>query len=620
MIKKHILLILLSVFIASPVLTTAETDVDNSTDPSCAVISTNLRYLSRDTNTNGGVSILQDFLNSNGYLKSQPTGFFGGQTRSAVIAFQRANSLSATPPGFVGSATRAMIKKIDCDGAISTTPVVNKPVTPSVTAPATNPVISGNESNVYFPLSNAVFNIGQTYKITWSGYDNLISNNTDHQIILVGDGYKEGVYISIGNISSYEKSFTWSPQKDILPGRYKMIFNGKASGTSSEFFTVSPKVINPTTPDPVNQSPAFKFYSQIVPSDKIITSHVPVQYRVVLDMNKIDPINVNVRITCLSSVSAKVEGDGSEKCNKNIPMRNIGNNVYIANVDFTNTGNSTQNIYASLVSNVVNGGNGYVLGGTEVKIKPTTIPVVTTPVSANNPPFDGNFNYNLEVGYSGPNVKALINFLAARGFLSLTTANTTDDYFNESLRNDLSRFQASIGISPADGKFGPLTRAYFNGGLINNTTPTTPVVTTPVVTTPVVTTPVVSNDKCSIKINNVTYTLNPCSIDTFMNDTLGNKNFSTTIISSDGSSSYGFSVKGYGVGFPDYGILGASSGGARGNTPINLYFNDSYLSSDGPSSKIYSGYLPIHIFQGSEGSDNNYLQLKINLRVDAQKG
>ena len=77
--KKYIISVLL--LSASFGLASAQTaDVDTSSDNSCAIITSNLRYLSRDTNGSIDVSILQDFLSTRGYLKSQPTGFFGSAT------------------------------------------------------------------------------------------------------------------------------------------------------------------------------------------------------------------------------------------------------------------------------------------------------------------------------------------------------------------------------------------------------------------------------------------------------------------------------------------------------------------------------------------------------------
>lgn len=117
-----------------PLVSSALSDVDTSGDSSCAMISVSLRYRSTDASTGGAVSVLQDFLNSNGYLRSQPTGFFGSMTRSAVIAFQNANGISATPPGFVGSLTRGKIQEIDCNGITATN--LSTPTTPASTPPS----------------------------------------------------------------------------------------------------------------------------------------------------------------------------------------------------------------------------------------------------------------------------------------------------------------------------------------------------------------------------------------------------------------------------------------------------------------------------------------------------
>ena len=94
-----------------------QTTVDNSQN--CLVLGQQLQYRSRDSQTNGDVSSLQDFLQSQGYLSSEPTGYFGLVTRRAVIAFQKANGLSAN--GVADAATRAKINKLSCGGDTTTT-------------------------------------------------------------------------------------------------------------------------------------------------------------------------------------------------------------------------------------------------------------------------------------------------------------------------------------------------------------------------------------------------------------------------------------------------------------------------------------------------------------------
>ena len=90
-------------------------DVDPNPESTCVTLSSNLRYRSRDSQTNGDVSALQDFLQSQGYLTSEPTGYFGSQTLKAVKDFQKDNGIS--PTGFVGPYTRAKISALSCGKA-----------------------------------------------------------------------------------------------------------------------------------------------------------------------------------------------------------------------------------------------------------------------------------------------------------------------------------------------------------------------------------------------------------------------------------------------------------------------------------------------------------------------
>lgn len=129
-------------------------DVDTSSDNSCAIITSNLRYLSRDANGSTNVFILQDFLSAHGYLKSQPTGFFGSATRKAVIAFQNDYSLRSTPPGFVGAGTRAKIQAIDCNDTSDANTVVNK-------TSVTKPVIYNNVPTYILPATQVINNTQQ---------------------------------------------------------------------------------------------------------------------------------------------------------------------------------------------------------------------------------------------------------------------------------------------------------------------------------------------------------------------------------------------------------------------------------------------------------------------------
>ena len=87
-------------------------DVDTEEMSPCLNLVNNLRYRARDAQTGGEVSLLQDFLQAQGYLNSEPTGYFGLLTLSAAKEFQRDNLLS--PTGFVGPLTRARISATSC--------------------------------------------------------------------------------------------------------------------------------------------------------------------------------------------------------------------------------------------------------------------------------------------------------------------------------------------------------------------------------------------------------------------------------------------------------------------------------------------------------------------------
>ena len=90
----------------------------------CVDLQYNMVYRSHDGKTNGEVSKLQSFLNTNGYLSFLPTGFFGPATLSAVKNFQSGIHIgNQGTPGYggVGPKTRLNIKEITCASASTTT-------------------------------------------------------------------------------------------------------------------------------------------------------------------------------------------------------------------------------------------------------------------------------------------------------------------------------------------------------------------------------------------------------------------------------------------------------------------------------------------------------------------
>ena len=108
--NRYITYILAVLFVVVPGVSQAQVQ------DTCIDLQFNLQKGSIDSATNGEVSILQDFLQSSGYLrklnKDESAGYFGNDTRKAVKKFQKANGIKKS--GIVNSATRAKIKEISC--------------------------------------------------------------------------------------------------------------------------------------------------------------------------------------------------------------------------------------------------------------------------------------------------------------------------------------------------------------------------------------------------------------------------------------------------------------------------------------------------------------------------
>jgi peptidoglycan hydrolase-like protein with peptidoglycan-binding domain len=196
--KKYIVSGLLVLGIIIPSALFAQTlpgDVDpNPNTGSCVNLNNNLRYQSRDTNTNGEVSTLQDFLQSKGYLNNEPTGYFGFLTLKAVMSFQNGSGIDAT--GYVGPITRAKIKSVTCDGGKQEIPSIS-----SVQAPAEYPFIlhAGERATVYGTglFGKMTVQIGSKSVLV----NNLFETNLDFVVpadIAAVNGYKFYVVNSSG--------------------------------------------------------------------------------------------------------------------------------------------------------------------------------------------------------------------------------------------------------------------------------------------------------------------------------------------------------------------------------------------------------------------------------------
>ncbi len=78
------------------------------------------------------------------------------------------------------------------------------------------------------------------------------------------------------------------------------------------------------------------------------------------------------------------------------------------------------------------------------------------------------FSRSLTIGSTGADVVALQGFLVEKGFLVMP-AGTAMGYFGNLTKAALGAYQASVGITPSVGYFGPITMAYINSHMTMTT-------------------------------------------------------------------------------------------------------------------------------------------------------
>ena len=106
------------------------------------------------------------------------------------------------------------------------------------------------------------------------------------------------------------------------------------------------------------------------------------------------------------------------------------------------------------------------IASTTILSSPSTPPVPPSAVSTATTSTTFVFSRNLQVGSTGSDVHALQTFLIfqSSGSSALRLkAHGTTQYFGALTFNALQEFQKKVGIVPASGFFGPITRAYVNG-------------------------------------------------------------------------------------------------------------------------------------------------------------
>ena len=94
-------------------------------------------------------------------------------------------------------------------------------------------------------------------------------------------------------------------------------------------------------------------------------------------------------------------------------------------------------------------------------------------VSSGTPMFSGfAFTDDLTLGNQGIGVSALQQFLIADGYLKISTST---GYFGQLTKTALATWQSAVGISPAAGYFGPISRKKINA--VEQSLPTNSIIT-----------------------------------------------------------------------------------------------------------------------------------------------
>lgn len=137
--------------------------------PLCFELKNTFKKSATDEATQGEVSKLQQFLKSIGLLNANVTGFYGEQTETALIEFQKRNRLvSATfnGPATVGQLTRQKIKELSCGGAVSgDMHIATAGPTGGVTIESDGIVSGGRTENINFGYATGFDDIEKTVKV-----------------------------------------------------------------------------------------------------------------------------------------------------------------------------------------------------------------------------------------------------------------------------------------------------------------------------------------------------------------------------------------------------------------------------------------------------------------------
>jgi hypothetical protein len=558
------------------------TDTVTGNISSCVNLKNNMSYGTRDVSVNGEVTVLQDFLESNNYLSTSLTGFYGFMTVNAVKAFQSANNIS--PVGNAGSITRAEIASLTCG---NTTNVAINPI--SSTVLVSNSAFT-QSITVTYPNGGETIALGSKdsdFKTEWtssniSGNVDVYLSSQDGSMCLI----KQNVAINQGYLTATLGNNYQCPgtTNHITSGQYKVVLDvsgTKITDSSNNYFTVKTSTVT-STQTTVSTPSIIVTYPQTGNAldnsgQKSNGSIANIQWT----SSNLGNSNVDITLYNSSGVSKLIA--------TNVP--NTGNYVWAYDPSLTN--GQYKIVIKPYSKDAPVAGTGYfTISGSPTSASQTNTsaptvscsaqsltsgqPGVAYPVDWTSQVSGGQSPYQYSWSLSGNDI--------SYGEGSITSNNVAVSYASAGTK------QGSVRIIDSNGKTTSASCSLvipFIGS--QNTT---------------------SSSCSSVSINGTTYTLSPCSMNVTMSKSAGNKNFSTMIIPS-ASGSYGFSVYGYGNGFPNYGIIAnTSSGDTSGKQELNMYFNASYLNIG-----TYTGYLPIKVYQSSESSSEKELDLSIDLTV-----
>lgn len=214
----------LAMFAVTPIVHAQAGDVDplrSSSPKVCINLSNDLRLMSRDVSTGGQVSDLQFFLQSNGNLNLEPTGYFGLMTLGAVQRYQLANHI-VPASGFVGPITRARMNASSCQTPIL---VQNTDIAPAISTLAV-PTETGSKIKLIAP-DGGLFGTGGAppIKVTWSPKKPGVS---EISLIYAGKLYGESTNYVVGQkvvLKSYSNpnksgSYRFSPSLNEYEGKW----------------------------------------------------------------------------------------------------------------------------------------------------------------------------------------------------------------------------------------------------------------------------------------------------------------------------------------------------------------------------------------------------------------